>query len=266
MTPRRCAVGFVLVVAVAPATAGLGAALQPDRAPGQVTLAVDASVAAPPFDPASALLPATMAPFEARLAPAARAAFSAGVSNLKAGNVLAAELAFKRAIASDADSTASLAYLAVTYAASGHDAEAASAWQLALANGSDLQQIYHWLGGALVRSRDLAEARAIYEEAIGRWPDEARFVVPLAAIDASLGRGAQAFARLETYLAGGHDDPAALYVAIDWLHQLHAARTSVHGIAEDVALARTWADRYAKAGGPNLAVVRRWVEELSRER
>ena len=266
MTPRRSAAGFVLVVAVATATAGLGAALQPDRVAGQVTLAVDASVAAPPFDRASALLPATVAPFEARLSPGARAAFSAGVSNLKAGSFLVAELAFKRAIASDADGTAPLAYLAVTYAASGHDAEAASAWQLALANGSDLQQIYRWLGRALVRSRDVAEARAVYEEAIARWPDEARFVVPLAVIDASLGRSSQALARLEGYLSGGHDDPVALYLAIDWLHQLHAARTSVHGVAEDVALARTWADRYAKAGGPSLAVVRQWVGELSRER
>ncbi len=234
-------------------------------APDQLLVTVDAATTVPPFLRERALLPETLEPFQKRLAPAARAAFDAGVSNLVNGNWIAAELAFKRAITSETDSTAPLSYLAVTYAASGHDAEAASAWQMALVDGSDLPQIYDWLGGALMRGHDVADARTTYEEAIARWPADPRFVTPLAAIDASLGNGRQAIARLEAYLTPGHDDPMALYLAIDWVHQVHLAKAVVHGSAEDVALVRGWADRYAKVNGSNLAVVKKWVEELERE-
>lgn len=235
-------------------------------APSRLFLTVDAATAAPAFQRDRALLRETLEPFERRVAPTARAAFDAGVSNLTNGNFIAAELAFKRAITSETDSTAPLSYLAVTYAASGHDAEAASAWQMALAGGAGLPQIYDWLGGALMRAREVADARATYEEAIGHWPEDARFVIPLAAIDASLGNGRQAIARLETYLAQGHDDPTALYLAIDWVHQVHLGKAVVHGAAEDVALVRGWADRYAKLNGSSLAVIRKWVEELEGER
>ena len=64
--------------------------------------------------------------------------------------------AFKSAVQAEADSTPVLTYLAACFAASGHDGEAASAWQTALIDGSDFPEIYQWLGDALMRSRDIS--------------------------------------------------------------------------------------------------------------
>lgn len=227
---------------------------------------IDPLVSAPAFDRERALAPDVLAPFEQRVDPNVRSAFDDGIKNLRAGVWVAAELAFKRAIAPDTDSTAPLAYLAATYAASGHDTEAASAWRIALANGSDLPQIFDWLGGALMRSRALPAARDVYDEAAGRWPDDRRFVIPLAVIDASTGSGLGAIARLETYLGSDRRDADALYLAIDWLHQAHAAGVTVHGAAADADLARAWADRYVKLNGTKAGVVKKWVDDITRSR
>ena len=71
------------------------------------------------------------------------------------------------------DSTPALAYLAVAFAASGHDQQAASAFQTSLVDGSDLPQIFAWLGETLMRTHDLSGARSIFEEAVGKWPADA---------------------------------------------------------------------------------------------
>ena len=70
--------------------------------------------------------PATLQLFEERVPPATKAAFSEGVGHLQKRDYKDAEASFKRAIQPDADSSGALAYLGVTYAAAGRDAQAAS--------------------------------------------------------------------------------------------------------------------------------------------
>ena len=82
--------------------------------------------------------------------------------------------------------------MAAAFAASGHDREAASAWQTALVGGTDFPQIYQWLGDALLRSHDFGEARAIFEEAVGKWPTDVRFTKPLAMLYGTFGKGREA--------------------------------------------------------------------------
>ena len=118
--------------------------------------------------------------------------------------------ASRAAIDPDSDSTAVIAYLAAAYAAAGHDSEAAGAWQTALIEGSDLPQIYRWLGDALLRTRDVGQARAVLEEAIAKWPSDLalrasrwRSCTPRSA------RAREAVRTLERYLAGNPNDTEA---------------------------------------------------------
>jgi len=203
--------------------------------------------------------------FAERIDAAVKAAFEEGVAFLAAGEYVKAEASFKKAIQPEVDSTAALVYLAAAFAASGHDTEAASAWQTALVDGSDMPQIYQWLTGALMRGHELGEARTILEEAVEKWPSDARFTKPLAMVYGTFGRGREAVRTLERYLAGRHDDREAYYLAVQWLYTVHAAGASVHGPAEDLRLARAYADAYAKASGAQVALVRQWIDYLDKE-
>ena len=247
---------------------------------GELFLPVEDKAFAAPFKPAEALKPATLEPFRARLAPApggtsapaaagAKDAFEKGLVFLGAKDYPRAETSFKAAIQPDVDSTSAMVYLAVCFAASGHDVEAASAFQTALVDGSDIPQIYVWLSDALLRNHELAAARSVLEEASGRWPSDARFTRPLAMLFATFGKGREAVRTIERYLAPGTDgsgDSEALAMGVEWIYQVHAAGAVVHSRAEDVKLAHGYADRYAKANGPKQELLRQWLDFLDHQK
>jgi VWFA-related protein len=191
-----------------------------------------------------------------------RPALDQGIAALAAGEYVKAEQTLKKGIQPELDSTAALVYLAAVYAASGHDTEAASAWQTALVDGSDVPRIYQWLGGALLRAKDYGEARTILEEAVGKWPTDPRFLKPLAMLYGTAGRGREAVRTLERYLDERQDDREAYYLAVQWLYMVRSAGATVHNPGQDLKLAENYADAYAKASGPQLALVRQWVEYL----
>jgi tetratricopeptide (TPR) repeat protein len=217
-----------------------------------------------PFRPADAIAADTLKPFRDRIAPTVKTAFDSGVAFIAAGDYPRAEATLKRAIQPDVDSTASLSYLAVCFAASGHDTEAASVWQTALGDGGDIPQIYAWLGDALMRGHDLTEARTVYEEAAGKWPSDPRFTKPLAMLYATFGRGREAVRTLERYLTAHQDDRDALFLGVEWMYNVRAAGGLVHTRAEDARLARGYAEAYEKAGGPQLPLVKQWMEFLEK--
>jgi tetratricopeptide (TPR) repeat protein len=223
-------------------------------------LPIEEGSMAPSFAPSGAVEKETLAPFLERVDPSVKTPFDQGVAFLTAGDFPKAEAAFKKAIQPEVDSTASLAYLAVSFAAAGHDMEAASAWQTALVDGTDYPQIYDWLGGALMRNHAFGEARSIYEEAVGKWPADPRFTRPLAMLYATFGSGREAVRTLERYLAARPDDTAAYALGVQWMYMVHAAGAYVHNRADDVKLAHTFAEKYA--GGPQAALVKQWVDYL----
>jgi tetratricopeptide (TPR) repeat protein len=229
-------------------------------------LPVDDKVMAPVFQRDAAVEEETIAPFRERISASVKAAFEQGVTLLSAGDYQKAEQAFKKAIEPEGDSTAPLAFLAASFAAAGHDREAASAWQTALVDGTEFPQIYQWLGEALLRNHDFGEARSIYEEAVGKWPTDARFTKPLAMLYGTFGRGREAVRTLERYLQERHDDRDAYYFAVQWLYTVHAGGAVVHNPAEDAKRAKEYADAYARANGPQLALVRQWVDYLETDR
>jgi VWFA-related protein len=232
----------------------------------ELFLPTDETTMIPRFQRDQAVESETLRPFRERLAANLAEAFDRGVSLLAAGEFARAEAEFKQAIQPDVDSTAALAYLAVSFAASGHDFEAASAFQTALVDGSDMPQIYDWLGGALLRNHDFGGARSILEEAIGKWPSEIRFAKPLAMLYASFGRGREAVRTLERYLDERKDDRDAYYLGVQWLYTIHSNGATVHGRSEDVARARQYADAYMSARGPQSALVKQWVAFLEGEK
>jgi VWFA-related protein len=234
----------------------------PPTAPTELFLPVQDQLLERGFERAEVSRPEILQVFRERVGQAARAAFDRGVDSLAAGDYAKAESNFKSAIQVDTDSAAPLAYLAATFAASGRDAQAAGAWQTALIDGSDLPQIYVWLGDTLMRTRGLVEARAILEEAIGKWPTDARFVKPLALLYATFGMGREAVRTMARYLEREPGDGEALLLAVEWIYHLHTSGAVARTRAEDVKMARTYADAYEQAKGPRAALVKEWVNAL----
>jgi predicted Zn-dependent protease len=208
----------------------------------------------------------TLAPFRERVTPAVKAAFDEGIGLLAAGDLTKAESSFKKAIAPEVDSTAPLVFLAATFAAAGKDHEAAAAWQTALVDGADLPQLYLWLSEALLRTHDFGGARAILEEAAGKWPTDTRFTKPLAMLYGTFGRGREAVRTLERYLDDRQDDRDAYFFAVQWLYTVHAGGAVVHSRGEDRKRAHDYADAYLRARGPQAALVKQWVDYLDTEK
>ena len=232
----------------------------------ELFLPIDDNTMTPPFQRDLAVEETTLAPFRERVTPSVKSAFDQGVVFLAVGDFTKAELSFKKAIEPDVDSTAPLAFLAASFAAAGKDHEAASAWQTALVDGTDFPQIYAWLSDALLRTHDFGAARAILEEAAEKWPTDTRFTKPLAMLYGTFGRGREAVRTLERYLDDRQDDREAYFFAVQWLYTVHSGGAVVHTRAEDRKRAHEYAEAYAKARGPQAALVKQWVDYLDTEK
>ena len=60
------------------------------------------------------------------------------------------------------------------------------------------------------------------------------------------------------------DDRDALFLGAQWLYHVRAAGGVVHSRAQDLKLARTYAEAYGQAGGPQVALVQQWIDFLSK--
>ena len=232
----------------------------------ELFLPTDEATMKPVFQRDLAVEETTLAPFRERVAPAVKPAFDQGVVFLAAGEWAKAEQSFKTAINPDVDSTSPLTFLAASFAAAGKDREAASAWQTALVDGTDFPQIYLWLSEALLRTHDYGGARAILEEAAGKWPADTRFTKPLAMLYGTFGRGREAVRTLERYLDDRQDDRDAYFLAVQWLYTVHAGGAVVHNRADDRKRAHEYADAYVRARGPQAALVKQWVDYFDSEK
>jgi len=217
-----------------------------------------------PFDKADLVRGETLQAFRERVAVAARAAFDAGVASLSSGDYVKAEASFKSALATDAENTSVLAYLAAVFAAAGRDDQATGAWQTSLVDGSDFPQIYEWLSDALMRTRRMAEARAVLDEAMTRWPGDLRFVRPMAMLAATFGEGPQASRLLARYIEAHPNELDLLQTGVEWLYHLRLAHAAARTPADDTKLARSYADAYTKAKGTQQALVKQWMDYLEK--
>ena len=220
-----------------------------------------------PFAKADVLAPNTVGRFRDRVSPTALPAFDQAITAFRAGRLEVAEQTLKSVIQVEADSTPLLSYLAAVYAAAGQEREAAGAWQTALIGGSDLPELYVWLGDTLLRARNLAQARSVLQEAVQQWPTDVRFCKPLAIAYATFGQGREAVRMLERHLAAHPDDRDGLAMAVEWIYHLRVLGATAHSGAEDRALARRYADAYLKgARGQPEALVRQWMSYIDGKR
>jgi VWFA-related protein len=233
-------------------------------APAEVYLPVADEFFARKFNRDEAGKRDTLRAFRGTVPPDATKAFDQGTEYLLSGEYPKAEEIFKSAIRPDGDVTAPMSYLAAVYAASGNDGPAAAAWQTALIDGTAFPEIYEWLGDTLIRTHELAQARTVLEEAVSKWPSDLRFAKPLALLYAVFGQGPEAVRTLERYLAAHQDDYETLSLGVEWMFHLHAAGAVAHRPADDVKLARGWADAYAKSKGPQSALVKEWMQALEK--
>jgi tetratricopeptide (TPR) repeat protein len=230
--------------------------------PSDIYLPVSDGHLAPAFDKAEPLQPRLIDLFRDRVLPPLRTAFDEGVAALTSGDYPTAESRFKAVLQGDGESTPALVYLASVFAAAGGDTEAAGAWQTALIDGSNVPELYAWLAGALMRARQLAEARTILEEATSKWPADARFAKPLASLYATFGQGREAMRMLQRHLEAYPEDVDALALGVEWIYLLHTSGAVARTRAEDVKLARQYAETYARANGAQLALVGQWMNAL----
>ena len=220
-----------------------------------------------PFVKADVLEPSMLKGLRDRVPPASMQAFDEAIAAFRAGDLPKAETTFKSAVQAEADSTAVLNYLGAVYAEAGQDVAAAGAWQTALVNGSDLPELYVWLGDALLRSHNLAQARGVLEEAVLQWPNDARFAKPLALTYATFGQGREAVRMLEKHIAANPSDRDAQAMAVEWLYHLRVVNATAYSRAEDYALARRYATEYLKGkNSQQSALVRQWMSYLENNR
>ena len=71
---------------------------------------------------------------------------------------------------------------------------------------------------------------------------------------------------LERYLSNHQEDVPALYMAIEWIYHLHVSGTVARTKAEDAKLARAYANRYERAKGPQLPLVKQWMDYIEGRR
>ncbi len=189
--------------------------------------------------------------------------FLKGLALFARGDLIPASEQFRAAIDVAPDFLPAAFYLGACYAAGGNDREAVGAWQTALITESDARIVYDVLGDALLRMQEADEAASILSEAQGKWADDDRFVPRLAASEALRRNPKGAMALLDGYLARHQADANALMLALRLLYDARSAGGRISLAADDIERARRYADLYKAAGGPNQALVDRWVQFIS---
>jgi len=193
-------------------------------------------------------------------------AFLKGLALFGLGELEPAAAQFRASIDAAPDFLPAAFYLGACYAAGGRDREAVGAWQTALITESDARIIYDVLGDALLRLQDADEAAGVLAEARDKWIDDDRFVPRLAASEALRRKPREAIALLDGYIARHPSDANALLLALRLLYDARSAGGRISSAADDIELARRYADLYKAAAGANQALVDRWVAFISTRR
>jgi hypothetical protein len=91
-----------------------------------------------------------------------------------------------------------------------------------------------------------------------------RFTKPLALLYAVFGQGKEAVRTLERWIDAHPDDASAQALGVEWMFRLHEAGASARTPADDLKLAREWADAYTRTKGPQVALVKEWMGALEK--
>jgi VWFA-related protein len=186
------------------------------------------------------------------------AVFLRGLVALSSGDLRGAEARFDNALRMDPEFLPAAFYLGACYAAAGRDREAAGAWQTSLITESNAPFVYTLLGDALLRLRDVDPAIDVLSEARKLWPADAQVGVRLAAALVQAGKHADALAVLNPHLDAHPADQDWLFLGLRALYEARSAKRVIETAAADNARFVKYADAYAAARGPQLALVDQW--------
>jgi VWFA-related protein len=188
--------------------------------------------------------------------------FLKGLALFGRGDLEPAAAQFRAALRLSSEFLPAAFYLGACYAAGGRDREAVGAWQTSLVSESEARILFDVLADGWLRAGDGPQAESIAREAIGRWPDDDRFLPRLAAAQTMQNGRGEAIDTLAPYLARHPDDTATLFLAMRILYDARAAGRPVKTAADDAMQAAKYAAAYKSAGGPRGALVDRWVTFL----
>ncbi|MGH9374388.1 MAG: hypothetical protein ACRD15_22960, partial [Vicinamibacterales bacterium] len=194
------------------------------------------------------------------------AAFLRGLSLLSQKKLEPAANAFRSAMRASSDFYPAMVYLGVCYAAGGNDKEAAGAWRTALIKEGDALALHVLLADALLRQERGDLALQALDAARSRWPGDdglmRRFV--LAALLS--GEYADGLLTLDELVEKRSDDEPTLAAGLLVLYQAFEDGQPVQDAEQDRARMVRLADAYRARGGPSLALIEKWVAEVTRGR
>jgi tetratricopeptide (TPR) repeat protein len=185
--------------------------------------------------------------------------FLRGLALFAKGELEPAATQFRSSLRISSEFLPAVFYLGACYAAGGSDRQAVGAWQTSLVTESDARIVYDVLADAFLRLADGQRALEILTEARDRWPDDDLFLPRLAAAQALAGRRDEAIKTLGPYLDRHPGDTAAIILAARVLFEAHTAGTAAVSAAADRELATRLSALYRAAGGPEQALLDRWV-------
>jgi VWFA-related protein len=187
-----------------------------------------------------------------------------GIELLIKGDLNPAANQFGVALRSAPDAPIASFYLGACYAAAGRDKEAVSAWQRARAAKLQLPALQVLLADGLLRLGQPADALEPLGEALDRQPQNDDIRRNLAIAQSHLGLHEQAYPTIVPFLDRNPKDADALMIALHALYQVHIEGKTIGSADEDKAKASTYARAYADAKGPQLPLVEKWAEFLSK--
>jgi VWFA-related protein len=185
-----------------------------------------------------------------------------GLEFLSKGQLDPAATQFGVALRNAPDSALASFYLGACYAAAGRDREAITNWERARAANLLLPSIGAIIAEAWLRLGQPGQAVAPLADALGKQPQNDALRKDLAVAQSRIGQQEDAYATITPYLAKNQTDADALMVALQAIYQVHAEGKSIETPEQDKAKAAQYARAYAAAGGPNQALVDKWLQFL----
>ena len=112
----------------------------------------------------------------------------------------------------------------------------------------------------------LGEARAVLEEAVGKWPSDVRFTKPLAMLYAHVRPGPRGGAHARAISLGAARRPRALYLAVEWIYHVRSGGRMGPQSRRGSEARADLRGGVPKAGGPQVALVKQWMDFLENEK
>ena len=187
-----------------------------------------------------------------------------GIELLMKGDLNPAANQFGVALRNAPDAPIASFFLGACYAAAGRDKEAVAAWERARSAKLQLPALSLVVADAWLRLGRPADALEPLRQALERRPEDDDVRRNLAIAQSHLGLHEQAYPTIVPFLDRHPGDAEALMIALHALYQIHVEGKTIGSAEEDKARAATYARAYADAKGPQLALVEKWAEYLSR--